>query len=133
MDISLAMKNQILFDDIDLLQFTQNKLKQWLVSNFVNILCDHKIYIETVSITPRENIDSNLLYTLEASNENKTYLMEFGELKAQDIQRLTKGKLARLFIVNMNEDFDYVNLLKKANAMRYNISVINNTQTLLLF
>ena len=133
MDISLAMKNQILFDDIDLLQFTQNKLKQWLVSNFVNILCDHKIYIETVSITPRENIDSNLLYTLEASNENKTYLMEFGELKAQDIQRLTKGKLARLFIVNMNEDFDYVNLLKKANAMRYNVSVINDTKTMLLF
>ena len=133
MDISLAMKNQILFDDIDLLHFTQNKLKQWLVSNFVNILCDHKIYIETVSITPRENIDSNLLYTLEASNENKTYLMEFGELKASDVPRLTKGKLERLFIVNMNEDFDYVSLLKKANAMRYNVSVINNTQTLLLF
>ena len=133
MDISLAMKNQILFDDIDLLQFTQNKLKQWLVSNFVNILCDHKIYIETVSITPLENIDSNLLYTLEASNENKTYLMEFGELKSSDIPRLTKGKLERLFIVNMNEDFDYVSLLKKANAMRYNVSVINNTQTLLLF
>ena len=133
MDISLAMKNQILFDDIDLLQFTQNKQKQWLVSNFVNILCDHKIYIETVTITPKENIESNLLYTLEASNENKTYLMEFGELKTQDIPRLTKGKLERLFIVNMNEDFDYVNLLKKANAMRYNVSVINNTQTLLLF
>ena len=30
MDISLAMKNQILVDDIDLLHFTQNKLKQWL-------------------------------------------------------------------------------------------------------
>lgn len=133
MDISLAMKNQILFDDIDLLQFTQNKLKQWLVSNFVNILCDHKIYIETVSITPRENIDSNLLYTLEASNENKTYLMEFGELKTQDIPRLTKGKLERLFIVNMNEDLDYVSLLKKANAMRYNVSVINDTKTMLLF
>ena len=133
MDISLAMKNQILFDDIDLLQFTQNKLKQWLVSNFVNILCDHKIYIETVSITPRENIDSNLLYTLEASNENKTYLMEFGELKTQDIPRLTKGRLERLFIVNMNEDFDYVNLLKKANAMRYNVSFINDTKTMLLF
>jgi hypothetical protein len=132
MDISLAMKNQILFDDIDLLKFTQNKLKQWLVSNFVNILCDHKIYIETVSITPRENIDSNLLYTLEASNENKTYLMEFGELKTSDIPRLTKGKLERLFIVNMNEDFDLA-LLKKANAMRYNLSVISNTQTLLLF
>ena len=133
MDISLAMKNQILVDDIDLLQFTKNKQKQWLVSNFVNILCDHKIYIETVTITPKENIDSNLLYTLEASNENKTYLMEFGELKAQDIQRLTKGKLARLFIVNMNEDLDYVNLLKKANAMRYNVSVINDTKTMLLF
>jgi hypothetical protein len=132
MDISLAMKNQILFDDIDLLQFTQNKLKQWLVSNFVNILCDHKIYIETVSITPLENIDSNLLYTLEASNENKTYLMEFGELNAINMPRLTKGKLERLFIVNMNEDFD-LSLLKKANAMRYNMSVISNTQTLLLF
>tara|TARA_B110000881_G_scaffold149104_1_gene132143 strand:+ start:258 stop:566 length:309 start_codon:yes stop_codon:yes gene_type:complete len=102
------------------------------VSNFVNILCDHKIYIETVSITPHENIDSNLLYTLEASNENKTYLMEFGELKTSDIPRLTKGKLERLFIVNMNEDFDLA-LLKKANAMRYNLSVISNTQTLLLF
>ena len=133
MDISLAMKNQILFDDIDLLKFTQNKLKQWLVSNFVNILCDHKIYIETVSITPLDNIDSNLLYTLEASNENKTYLMEFGELKASDVPRLKKGKLERLFIVNMNDDFDYVSLLKRANAMRYNVSVINNTQTLLLF
>ena len=133
MDISLAMKNQILVDDIDLLHFTQNKLKQWLVSNFVNILCDHKIYIETVSITPLDNIDSNLLYTLEASNENKTYLMEFGKLKASDVPRLTKGKLERLFIVNMNEDFDSVTLLKKANAMRYNVSVINNTQTLLLF
>jgi len=127
------MKNQILFDDIDLLHFTQNKLKQWLVSNFVNILCDHKIYIETVSITPLDNIDSNLLYTLEASNENKTYLMEFGELKASDVPRLKKGKLERLFIVNMNDDFDYVSLLKRANAMRYNVSVINNTQTLLLF
>jgi len=103
------------------------------VSNFVNILCDHKIYIETVSITPHENIDSNLLYTLEASNENKTYLMEFGEVKTSDIPRLTKGKLERLFIVNMNEDFDYVSFLKKANTMRYNVSVINNTQTLLLF
>ncbi len=133
MDISLAMKNQILVDDIDLLQFTQNKQKQWLVSNFVNILCDHKIYIETVTITPRENLDSNLLYTLEASNENKTYLMEFGELKAQDLPRLTKEKRERLFIVNMDEDFDYVNLLKNANAMRYNMSVINDTQTLLLF
>ena len=132
MDISLAMKNQILFDDIDLLKFTQNKLKQWLVSNFVNILCDHKIYIETVSITPHKNIDSNLLYTIEASNENKTYLMEFGELKAIDMPRLAKGKLERLFIVNMNEDFD-LSLLKKANAMRYNMSVISNTQTLLLF
>ena len=133
MDISLAMKNQILVDDIDLLQFTKNKQKQWLVSNFVNILCDHKIYIETVTITPKENIESNLLYTLEASNENKTYLMEFGELKTQDIPRLTKGRLERLFIVNMNEDFDYVNLLKKANAMRYNVSVINDTKTMLLF
>jgi hypothetical protein len=132
MDISLAMKNQILFDDIDLLKFTQKKLTQWLMSNFVNILCDHKIYIETVSITPHENIDSNLLYTLEASNENKTYLMEFGEVKAIDMPRLAKGKLERLFIVNMNEDFD-LSLLKKANAMRYNMSVISNTQTLLLF
>ena len=132
MDISLAMKNQILFDDIDLLKFTQKKLTQWLMSNFVNILCDHKIYIETVSITPHKNIDSNLLYTIEASNENKTYLMEFGELKAIDMPRLAKGKLERLFIVNMNEDFD-LSLLKKANAMRYNVSVINNTQTLILF
>jgi len=132
MDISLAMKNQILFDDIDLLKFTQKKLTQWLMSNFVNILCDHKIYIETVSITPHKNIDSNLLYTIEASNENKTYLMEFGELKAIDMPRLAKGKLERLFIVNINEDFD-LSLLKKANAMRYNMSVISNTQTLLLF
>jgi len=133
MDISLAMKNQILLDDIDLLQFTQNKLKQWLMSNFVNILCDHKIYIERVKITPHKNKDSNLLYTLEASNENETYLMEFGALKTSDLLRLTKGKPERLFIVNMNEDFDYLSILKKINAMRYNLSVINNSQTLLLF
>ena len=92
MDISLAMKNQILFDNVDLLQFTQKKLKQWLISNFVNILCEHKIYIETVSITPHENIESNLLYTIKASNEKENFVMEFGELKTSDILNLKQNE-----------------------------------------
>jgi len=133
MDISLAMKNQILFDDIDLLQFTQNKLKQWLVSNFVNILCDHKIYIETVSITPHENIDTNLLYSIKASNEKESFVMEFGELKTSDILNLQQNEFQQLFIVNMSNDYDQMSVLKKLSGIRYNLSVISNTKTLLLF
>ena len=133
MDISLAMKNQILFDNVDLFQFTQNKLKQWLISNFVNILCDHKIYIETVSITPHENIDANLLYTIKASNEKENFVMEFGELKTSDIFNIEKSKLERLFIVNMRDHFDQLPILKKLNNIRYNLSTVNTTETLILY
>ena len=132
MDISLAMKNQILFDNIDLLQLSQNKLKQWLMSNFVNILCDHKIYIETVSITPHENIDTNLLYTIKASNEKENFVMEFGELKTSDILKLKQNEFQQLFIVNIS-DHNQLSVLKKLNGIRYNLSVISNTKTLLLF
>jgi len=133
MDISLAMKNQILFDNIDLLQLSQTKLKQWLLSNFVNILCDHKVYIETVSITPHKNINSNLLHTIEASNEKENFIMEFGELKASDILNLEKSEFQQLFIVNMSHDYDQLSVLKKLNGIRYNLSVISKTNTLLLF
>lgn len=133
MDISLAMKNQILFDNIDLLQLSQNKLKQWLMSNFVNILCDHKIYIETVSITPNENIDTNLLYTIKASNEKENFVMEFGELKTSDILKLKQNEFQQLFIVNISDDYNQLSVLKKLNGIRYNLSFISNTKTLLLF
>ena len=133
MDISLAMKNQILLDNVDLFQFTQNKLKQWLISNFVNILCDHKIYIETISITPHENIDANLLYTIKASNEKENFVMEFGELKTSDIFNIEKSKLERLFIVNMRDHFDQLPMLKKLNNIRYNLSTVNTTETLILY
>lgn len=133
MDISLAMKNQILFDNVDLLQLSQNKLKQWLISNFVNILCDHKIYIETVSITPHENIDTNLLYTIKASNEKENFVMEFGELKTSDILKLKQNEFQQLFIVNISNDYNQLSVLKKLNGIRYNLSVISNTKTLLLF
>lgn len=133
MDISLAMKNQILLDNVDLFQFTQNKLKQWLISNFVNILCDHKIYIETVSITPHENIDANLLYTIKASNEKENFVMEFGELKTSDIFNIEKSKLERLFIVNMRDHYDQLPMLKKLNNIRYNLSTVNTTETLILY
>lgn len=133
MDISLAMKNQILFDNIDLLQLSQNKLKQWLMSNFVNILCDHKIYIETVSITPHENIDTNLLYTIKAGNEKENFVMEFGELKTSDILKLKQNEFQQLFIVNISDDYDQLSVLKKLNGIRYNLSFISNTKTLLLF
>ena len=133
MDISLAMKNQILFDNVDLLQLSQNKLKQWLMSNFVNILCDHKIYIETVSITPQKNIDTNLLYTIKASNEKENFVMEFGELKTSDILKLKQNEFQQLFIVNMSDDYNQLFVLKKLNGIRYNLSVISNTKTLLLF
>ena len=133
MDITLAMKNQILFDNVDLFQFTQNKLKQWLISNFVNILCDHKIYIETVSITPHENIDANLLYTIKASNEKENFVMEFGELKTSDIFNIEKSKLERLFIVNMRDHYDQLPMKKKQNNIRYNLSTVNTTETLILY
>ena len=133
MDISLAMKNQILFDNVDLLQLSQNKLKQWLMSNFVNILCDHKIYIETVSITPQKNIDTNLLYTIKASNEKENFVMEFGELKTSDILKLKQNEFQQLFIVNISDDYNQLSVLKKLNGMRYNLSFIRNTKTLLLF
>ena len=59
--------------------------------------------------------------------------MEFGELKTSDIFNIEKSKLERLFIVNMRDHYDQLPMLKKLNNIRYNLSTVNTTETLILY
>ena len=59
--------------------------------------------------------------------------MEFGELKTSDILNLQQNEFQQLFIVNMSNDYNQMSVLKKLSGIRYNLSVISNTKTLLLF
>jgi hypothetical protein len=59
--------------------------------------------------------------------------MEFGELKTSDILKLKQNEFQQLFIVNISDDYNQLSVLKKLNGIRYNLSVISNTKTLLLF
>ena len=53
MELSKLFKNQIIKDDIDLNVFNNKELGEWLVSNFVNILFDYKIFVSSVSLVPK--------------------------------------------------------------------------------
>jgi hypothetical protein len=52
MNFPFHIKNQILQANIDLCALDETDLQQWLVSNFVNILCNQKLFIGSVTFNP---------------------------------------------------------------------------------
>jgi len=52
MNIGSQLKNQIIQDNIDISTFNDKELLQWLLANFVNLLCDVKVFVSTVTAVP---------------------------------------------------------------------------------
>ncbi len=133
MNYSKILKNQIINDTIDLSSFDNKKLSEWLVSNFVNILCDQKIFVGHVTLSPKEDTIYRKLFSLNAKNDKSSYEMEFGIIR--DIKFFEKPieTIDRLSILVLENDFYDMDILNKLKNLNYNLSKIQNKYTLIFW
>ena len=133
MKFSKPFKNQLINNDLDLSSFDNKELVEWLISNFINILCDQKIFVSHVILTPKEDASYKTLFTLNAKNDNSSYEMEFGIIRNIKVVGKLQQHKNRLSILMLNDDFydsDNLNMLKNKN---YNLSKIQSRNTLIIW
>ncbi len=133
MKFSKPFKNQLINNDLDLSSFDNKELIEWLISNFINILCDQKIFVSRVTLTPIKDASYKTLFALNAKNDNSSYEMEFGIISNIKVVGKLQQHKNRLSILMLNDDFydsDNLNMLKNKN---YNLSKIQSRNTLIIW
>ena len=133
MKFSKPFKNQLINNDLDLSSFDNKELVEWLISNFINILCDQQIFVSHVTHTPKEDGNYKTLFALKAKNDNSSYEMEFGIISNIRVVGKLQQHKNRLSILMLNDDFydsDNLNMLKNKN---YNLSKIQSRNTLIIW
>ncbi len=133
MELSKLFKNQIIKDDIDLNVFNNKELGEWLVSNFVNILFDYKIFVSSVSLVPKVADGYKTLFSLNAKNEKSSHHMEFGILKNYGFINEANTFSNRLSILYLENDFSDSDILNKLKDTSYNLSKIQSINTLIIY
>lgn len=133
MKFSKPFKNQLINNDLDLSSFDNKELVEWLISNFINILCDQKIFVSHVTHTPIKDTSYKTLFILKAKNDDNSYEMEFGIIRNIKVVDKLQQHKNRLSILMLNDDFydsDNLNMLKNKN---YNLSKIQSRNTLIIW
>ncbi len=133
MKFSKPLKNQLINNDLDLSLFDNKELVEWLISNFINILCDQKIFVSHVTHTPIKDTSYKTLFILKAKNDDSSYKMEFGiisNIKVVDKLQQHKNRLSILMLNDEFYDSDNLNMLKNKN---YNLSKIQSRNTLIIW
>lgn len=133
MKFSKPLKNQLINNDLDLSLFDNKELVEWLISNFINILCDQKIFVSHVTHTPIKDTSYKTLFILKAKNDDSSYEMEFGIIRNIKVVDKLQQHKNRLSILMLNDDFydsDNLNMLKNKN---YNLSKIQSRNTLIIW
>jgi len=133
MKFSKPLKNQLINNDLDLSLFDNKELVEWLISNFINILCDQKIFVSHVTHTPIKDTSYKTLFILKAKNDDSSYEMEFGIISNIKVVDKLQQHKNRLSILMLNDDFydsDNLNMLKNKN---YNLSKIQSRNTLIIW
>ena len=135
MNFPFHLKNQILQDNIDLSTLDETDLKQWLVSNFVNILCDQKLFIGSVTLTPLKNANYTFLCKIEAFGAEKVYNIEYGELKSLHFneEELIKNKSNRLSILNFEKTSDILSVLEFLDSLDFIFNKTKHSKTLIIY
>ena len=133
MKFSKPFKNQLINNDLDLSSFDNKELVEWLISNFINILCDQQIFVSHVTHTSKEDTSYKTLFILKAKNDDSSYEMEFGIISNIKVVDKLQQHKNRLSILMLNDDFydsDNLNMLKNKN---YNLSKIQSRNTLIIW
>jgi len=134
MNFPFFLKNQILHDNIDLCKFNEIDLSQWLVSNFVNILCDQKFFIGSVTLTPLKNPSYKFLCKIEAFGDQKVYSMEYGELSNLHFSKeeLIANRNNRLSILNVAKTSETFHILEHLDSLDFIFLKTKHRKTLII-
>jgi len=136
MNFPFHLKNKIIQDNIDLCGFGEKDLQQWLVSNFVNILCDQKLFIGSVTLMPLKDTNYTFLCKIEAFGDKKVYDIEYGELSNLDFSKeefIANNKNNRLTLLNIDKMSDVIPFLECLESLDFILLKTKDRKTLIIF
>ena len=136
MNFPFHLKNKIIQDNIDLCGFGEKDLQQWLVSNCVNILCDQKLFIGSVTLMPLKDTNYTFLCKIEAFGDKKVYDIEYGELSNLDFSKeefIANNKNNRLTLLNIDKMSDVLPFLECLESLDFILLKTKDRKTLIIF
>lgn len=147
LNIAEQFKDEILVNKIDVCSMDFKRLLEWSKSNFVNVLYDHKIYIESVIVhsaqltnLSAQKIKENLgpfkyLFSISSESETKKYNLDFGIIKdIQDFKFLNNNNCIYIY-----QTLDYEKLIsssffqKVLRNKNFNLTKINDKYLLIFY
>ena len=134
MNIPNQIIKQIINDEINLKSFNENELREWLISNLINVLCDNKIFVTTVKSTPIKKPQYTYLFEVSANYKGTEHHIELGILKQinLNIENIIAGNSNRVSVCFFDNISEIQSLLKSINELNYHIIKIENTGTLII-
>ena len=134
MNIPNQIIKQIINDEINLKSFNENELREWLISNLINILCDNKIFATKVKSTPIKKPQYTYLFEVSANYKGTEHHIELGILKQinLNIENIIAGNSNRVSVCFFDNISEIQSLLKSINELNYHIIKIENTGTLII-
>ena len=134
MNIGSQLKNQIIQDNIDLDAYNHNDLRQWLVANFINVLCDNKIFVTKVRSTPIKDPLYKCLYEIVAIFNKKEYRMEFGILYTETMQvdELKKVEVERISLAFYNRNLDVSSVFLDLDQLDFCITKLDTSRVIII-
>jgi len=126
--------NQIILDDIDLDAYDQIDLRQWLVANFINVLCDNKIFISNVTSTPIKDSSYRCLYEIKAIFNKKELSLEFGILHTENMQvdALKKVEFERVSLAFYNRNSDVSTIFLELDQLDFCITKLDSSRVIII-
>jgi len=134
LDLAKQIIKQIIQDDIALDAYDQNDLRQWLVANFINVLCDNKIFVTKVTSTPIKDPLYKCLYEIVAILNDKEYRMEFGILhtKTMQVDELKKVEFERISLAFYNRNSEISSIFPKLDQLDFCITKLDTSRVIII-
>ena len=134
MNLSKQIIKQIIQDNIDLGAYNHNDLRQWLVANFINVLCDNKIFVTKVKSTPIQDPLYKCLYELIAIFNSKEYMLEFGILHTETMQvdELKKVEFERVSLAFYNRNSEISSIFPKLDQLDFCITKLDTSRVIII-
>ena len=134
MDLAKQIIKQIIQDDIDLDAYNQFELRQWLVANFINVLCDNKIFVTKVTSTPIKDPLYKCLYEIVEIFNKKEYRMEFGILYTETMQvdELKKVEFERVSLAFYNRNLDVSSVFLDLDQLDFCITKLDTSRVIII-
>jgi|TARA_B110000908_G_C10005304_1_gene336013 hypothetical protein len=134
LDLAKQFTKQIIQDDIDLVAYDQNDLRQWLVANFINVLCDNKIFVTKVESTPIKDPFYKCLYEIAAILNNKVYRLQFGILYTEIMQvdELKKVEFERVSLAFYNRNSEISSIFRELDQLDFCITKLDTSRVIII-